>query len=119
MAPWLGRPDGAVLDPEPEPEPPLDDGACEADGSGVAAETTAAAPPTSSSPDSIAVATIRLRLGPGAWLASGSTRGLAAGGVIGVAGGGVRGAGIAGWSCHSHVDLLGVGFDGGGSVCLG
>lgn len=106
IAPWLGRPDGAV----PEPlEPPPVDGACDADGSGLAAETTAAAPPTRSRPDSIAVATTRLRLKPDAWGAPESPGDGSARGIIGAAGGGVRGAGIAGSSCHSNVDLLGVG----------
>jgi hypothetical protein len=108
---WQGRVDGAAV--EPPLEPPLVVGAGELDGSGLAAETTAAAPPTRSNPDSIAVATIRLRPGPVERVSTGSGVAGPAGsvidafGVIGATGGGVRGAGNAGWSCHSTIDLLG------------
>ena len=72
-------------------------GADEAPGSGLAAETTAAAPPTRSSAESAAVSTVRLSPEPFVCGAAGS------GGAIGAGWTGVRGAGSAGWSCHSNV----------------
>jgi len=66
---WFGRVDGAV---DPPLEPPLVVGAGELDGSGLAAETTAAAPPTRSSPDSSAVATMRLMPGPAELVSTGA-----------------------------------------------
>jgi hypothetical protein len=103
-APWLGRVEGVVV-------PSVDGsvvvlGADEAPGSGLAAETTAAAPPTRSNAESAAVSTVRLRPGPVVRVAAGS------GGEMGAGWSGVRGAGDAGWSCHSMLILLRIVFAG-------
>jgi hypothetical protein len=89
---WFGRVDGVVVVPGV-----VVLGADEAPGSGLAAETTAAAPPTRSSAESAAVSTVRLSPEPFVCGAAGS------GGAIGAGWTGVRGAGSAGWSCHSNV----------------
>jgi hypothetical protein len=89
---WFGRVDGVVVVPGV-----VVLGADEAPGSGLAAETTAAAPPTRSSAESAAVSTVRLSPEPFVCDAAGS------GGAIGAGWTGVRGAGSAGWSCHSNV----------------
>jgi hypothetical protein len=89
---WFGRVDGVVVVPGF-----VVLGADEAPGSGLAAETTAAAPPTRSSADSAAVSTVRLSPEPFVCGAAGS------GGARGAGWTGVRGAGSAGWSCHSNV----------------
>jgi len=86
-----GRVDGVVVVP----------GADDADGDGLAAETTAAAPPTRSSADSDAVKTARLRPGPPRSGAVGSTAGAGCGPA------GTSGAGRFEGSCHSKRDLLG------------
>jgi hypothetical protein len=89
---WFGRVDGIVVVPGV-----VVLGADEAPGSGLAAETTAAAPPTRSSAESAAVSTARLSPEPFVCGAAGS------GGARGAGWTGVRGAGSAGWSCHSNV----------------
>src|SRR5262245_35116154 len=109
---WFGRVDGAV---PPLPPLPFVAGAGEADGSGLAADTTAAAPPTSNSADSAAVRTMRLRPGPDGPAAGDAASVGDAGGAID--GGGVRGAGMTGWTGCSTVHSFGHGFlDIGGSV---
>jgi len=104
---WFPRPDGAVgaVVPPLVPPLPLVAGAGEADGSGLAAETTAAAPPMRRSADSAAVIAMRLRPAPDGPASLVAARSGDAGGATGV--GGVRGAGIAGWTCCSTVRSFG------------
>ena len=104
---WFARPDGAVgaVVPPLVPPLPLVAGAGEADGSGLAAETTAAAPPMRRSADSAAVMTVRLKPAPDGPATRVSAGCGDAGGAT--AGGGVRGAGIAGWTCCSTVGSFG------------
>jgi len=110
---WFPRPVGAVGAAVPPLVPPLPlvAGAGEADGSGLAAETTAAAPPMRRSADSAAVITARLRPapdGPAARVVTGSGEAVGSGDAGGATGGGgVRGAGIAGWTCCSTVGSFG------------
>jgi hypothetical protein len=101
---WFGRTDGAV-EPPLVPLLPFVDGADEADGAGLAAETTAAAPPTRRSADSAAVMTVRFRPAPDGPVARDTGGSGDAGGAT--EGGGVRGAGIAGWTCCSTVHSFG------------
>ena len=95
---WFWRPDGVVVPPLP-----FVDGAD--DGSGPAAETTAAAPPTRRSADNDAVMTARFRPAPDGPAARWTAGSGDAGGAT--EGGGVRGAGIAGWTCCSTVHSFG------------
>lgn len=88
---WFGRVDGVVV---PPPDGAVTLGAAE--GSGLAAETTATAPPTRSIAETAAVRTVRLRprVRPVVRGADGSAEAEGPGEVAG--GAGVSGSGIAG-----------------------